>query len=489
MCDMQSNSLPQFLERLDDMGLLVRVDAKVSSELEIAEITRRVAAEGGPALLFTNVADRTLPVVTNLLGTERRVELALGVDSLAEAAEPLAQRLRQEEFVEPRVVTAAACQRVVQLGRDIQLDSLSWLRQHVDQSTATLGGAWVVTTDPTTKQSLLSRCQIIVAGRRRLQIHWSERDPIAGHYAAYRRQSERMPIAIVVGGPPWLSLIAGGPWDRRLDSYRVASCLSGKAVEVADCRTIPLQVPAEAELVIEGYVDPDWVDPDAESPDTVSPDAAEENDHQQADDDRADVKLLDTLPIDIGMVTHRTQPTLTATVAGPLVTGLPVAGGLPDEAGTLIRCSSRLELPQLKERHPALTDLVRPQIDPQRYAFVTMEKRYAEEARELATALWSETSLHDVKYLVLLDVGVDLDNEVDVWRRVAELADPRRDVIFPPANAQGEHAASLAVDATTKTGVSGRQSSSDEMDQIEMDVKADELRQLVSRRWAEYGIG
>jgi len=477
MCGMRCTSLRGFLDHLDDVGQLTRVAVEVSADLEIAEITRRVAAAGGPALLFTNILDSQFSLATNVLGTRRRVELSLDAESIDEVADRFAVNIRQQKAVSPRAVTTAACQQVVQLGRDIQLDALPWLRLDVDRPAPELPGALVVTRDPDTEQIALGHYQLTVVERRVLAIRWSDRDPIARHFAAFCRRDERMPVAVFVGGPPRLSLVTRSHGNHQLSAYELASCLDGKPIDVVDCRTIPLPVPAEAELIVEGYLDP--VQPQSLGPGDAESGAGE------ACHDRGAVAdgsfPSDALALEVGMVTHRTEPLLAAEVTGDP----------PDETGTIALCGSRLELPWLKHRHPAIVDLVRPVSAPLRYTFVAINKDYAEQPRELAAALWGEASLRDVRYIILVDEAVKLEDEQQVWRQVGLHAEPDRDVLSPPTNLRGERASSIVIDATRKlaAGRSAGVCSADSFQSLREDSeKLEEIRQLVSRRWGDYGI-
>ncbi len=447
MPDMYPKSLPQFLERLAEQDQLIRIDAEVSADGEITEIARRVAANQGPAMLLTKVAGRTFPLLTNLLASEQRVLLALGCDSLDELASAFAERLRKEAFVPEKIVTTAACQQVVQLGRDIQLDEFSWLRSNGTGSPPAIAAAVVVSTDPESQQRSLASYDVTVVERRRLELRYRLRDPIARQIAAYAEREERMPVAVTVGGPPMLSLLAGISEGRDLDSYQVASCLVGEPIEVAGGRSVPLQVPAEAELIIEGFIDAESVSQNSSGG-------------------------LQVAEIEVEMVTHRAEPVLVATT--------------DDEQSTLLRYISRIELPGLLRRQPAIVDLVRPQTGPRQYAFVAIEKHFEQQSREIAAALWAEESLRDVKFIMLVDANVDVNDEAQVWRCMAEHADPRHDVIFPPASVDGERAASVAVDATAKCGDSQVLATSTHRRQQEADAR--ELRELVSERWSEYGM-
>lgn len=453
MANMRNRSLREFLEQLDSLGQLTRVEAEVSAAGEIAEITRRVSAEGksvggGSALLFANVAGASTPVVTNLLGSERRACVALGSDSLDAAAEVFASRLRREEWKSPSIVATAACQQVVQLGRDIQLDQLPWPRSHVASEKATLDGTIVATAEPDTERIALGQYRVRIVGRRQLAMHWADHDVIARHFAVCEQRGERMPVAVVVAASPELTLVAAGTWDRRWNDYQVASCLTGNAVEVTDTRTLSLAVPATAEMVIEGHIDPRQ--PHGE-------------DDTAANDGGLDL-ASDEFVIDVGMVTHRTEPMLSATFGG-------YVGA---ERSSMTRHVSRLTLPLLQQRHATIVDMARPITAPEQYALFSITKGYASEPRELAAALWGEASLRGTRFLVLVDADINLQDEAQVWRQVALCGDPRRDVIFPPANADGDHARSMLIDATRQAG--------------DTSCPNEPVHELVSRRWSEYGF-
>ncbi|REJ65211.1 MAG: UbiD family decarboxylase [Planctomycetota bacterium] len=449
---MLSPHLADFLKRLQQAEQLLRVEAEVSADLEIAEITRRVAASAGRALLFDNVCERTGAVATGLLASERRVCLALGADSLDAAADQIATHLAASDLPAPRVAATPACQQVIELGRDIDLVSLPLLRTTPDNAQAALGGAWLTTADPETSdpgtldpatvQTALTPCDALVQDRRALIITWCDRDPLAAHFRAAQRRGGRLPVAIFFGGPPALALLASPAWQLGRDVYAVVGGLADGTFEVATCRTHPLLVPAESELVIEGQLD--------------TSDAAHE---------------ARTATLEVEMITHRTGPRLTAQVPG----------GPADEPAQLRRTAARLALPRLRAGHRAIRKLVCPDWAAGEVLLVAIEKRHAGEPREVAALIASDATFVRLRFLVLVDDDVDLADERQVWQRVASECRPTTDVIGSPHALGDEVPAMLAFDATRPWP---------EVDRAGRDrqTSVEQIRELVTARWSEYGM-
>ncbi len=272
---MAYDSLADFLEELADAGELLRVAAEVDAELEIAEITRRVAAENGPALLFENVRGSSRALVTNLLGSPRRVCRALAIESLDDIsarAEALIEKHTPHNWFDrlkistdeagvnkfrPKIVKNGPCQQVVRLGRDVDLTTLGSVRQWPRESHPAITAAQLISVDPANDVRAVTTCPLQVLDANRLAIVDLGRSGLARHWSRYREAKQKMPVAAVLGGDPAGAIAASLELGDSVDFLHVEGLLRGKALEVVKCRTHALEVPARADLVIEGYVDPE----------------------------------------------------------------------------------------------------------------------------------------------------------------------------------------------------------------------------------------
>ena len=279
-------SLRDFIARLEQSGRLVRVKAPVSPHLEMTEIQTRLLAEKGPAVLFENVvrADGTrsdIPVLVNLFGTVERV--AWGMDrepgQLRQVGETLAF-LRQPEppggwrealdmlpmlrtvmAMKPRTISSAPCQEIVLTGDDIDLGRLPIQTCWPGEPAPLITWPLIVTQGPNPKGDKqdsfnLGIYRLQVTGRNTTLMRWLKHRGGAQHHQRWKGAGKRepLPAAAVIGADPGTILAAVTPVPDTLSEYQFAGLLRGKKVELVDCRTVPLKVPAEAEIVLEGHV-------------------------------------------------------------------------------------------------------------------------------------------------------------------------------------------------------------------------------------------
>src|SRR5512139_687578 len=264
---MAYRSLAEFLDRLEKAGELVRVKERVDPVLEMAALADRAAKQGGPAFLFEHPASGRFPVAMNLFGTRRRTSWALSCDDLEDHARELRALLRMappQSFWEklkllpklgklasmaPKHVSAGASQEVVDREPDLTRLPVLTTWPHDGGPFVTL--PQVITRDPETGIRNVGMYRLQVLGPRRLAMHWQLHKTATAHYRGYKKRGERMPVAIALGGDPALTYCASAPLPPGIDEYLFAGFLRKEGVALTRGVTVDLEVPAEADLVIE----------------------------------------------------------------------------------------------------------------------------------------------------------------------------------------------------------------------------------------------
>lgn len=485
--DMASGSHPlaDFLEALERAGELVRVSAEVDPALEIAAITERVAQGHGPALMFTRVRGHAPPVVTNLLASERRICRALGVTTLPEFSNRMSALVDPSEpetwldrikgaanlgstiKAATKLVKTAPCQQVVKPGRDVQLKEWPALRSWSADSQATISSGQTFLCDRATGLRHVANPMIVVLDQTRLGCVWHRHQALERHFQAYAIAKERMPIAMVLGGDPIWPCLMSAPFPAGVDPCKLVACLLDRTVEMVKCRTQELEVPADADVVFEGHIDPEA------PPQECGP--------------LAGAGGYYTLPVNarvmhVTAITQRANPVFPATVLG-----VP-----PHEAGILATLMLRGMLPLVRHTIPELVDLALPSgTGRPGLVFASVRKSYPLQARKIANALWGLDALQFSKCLVLVDAEIDVQRTEVVMLEIDNHAHPGRDAFFSEGPADPlDHAAPtphcghrLGIDATQKLAEehSGRWPKKLAL--------PPELAQLVDRRWGEYGFG
>jgi 4-hydroxy-3-polyprenylbenzoate decarboxylase len=465
---MSYRCLADFLEELSHLGELVRVEDGVDPSLEAARIVAGHALLGGSVLLFAGVKGHDLPVLANLLATEGRICRALGVGKLDEVAERITrlldvsspegwfERLRGGSQpaaignVVPREVKSAACQQIVRLGSDIDLGELPLLSCGAsvlpatgsrDGCTTNLAGVFsraihaavVLSAEADSRRPVCSRFDLHQIDATRLAVCWAAHDEHARLLGEYGSRSQKMPLAVVIGGDPAFMLAASAPLPPG-DVCALAGLLRQKPLDVVACRGVELVVPAEAEIVLEGHVDP------AEPPVAVGPICGPTG-HA-------------TLPT-VAPVMHVTAMTQRA---NPIYAAM-VPGRPPHEAVAVARAMQRVFLPLTRLAMPEMVDYDMPEFGAARHwAAVSIRKTYAGQGRRAAHAAWGLRPMMFAKMLVVVDDDVDVRDQQAVSAAVASNMNPARDVLidqgpsdpFDPAAMAGGLGQRMAIDATRR---------------------------------------
>ena len=420
------NSLRDFIAALDSEGELPRIKASVSPILEISEITDRASKTpgGGKALLFEKVEGSSMPVLTNAFGSMKRICMALGVDDLGE----LAGRLR--DILAPRPPGSLAdkvrllvkalgwsrflpggpglfpppCQDVVFRGGDVDVHRLPVLHCWPGD-----GGRFVTLPIVFSKNAEGRRN----AGMYRLQVfdgqtlgmHWHVHKDGARHFHEYGAAGKRMEVAVAIGADPAVTYAATAPLPYGVDEMLLAGFVRRRPVRMARCLTVDLDVPAEAEIVLEGYVDP-----------------AEERLEGPFGDHTGFYSAADLYPVfHVTALTHRKDAVYQATVVGRP----------PMEDSYIGLATERLFLPLLQAVLPELVDCRMPREGVfHNIVLATIEKRYPGQAARVMHGLWGSGQMGLSKAILVLDAPLDLTMGSEVARAVLDTIDPQRDLTF-----------------------------------------------------------
>lgn len=271
---MPFNNLQEFIERLFKEREIVRIKEEVSSELEITAITDRVVKRGGPALLFERVKGHRIPVVTNLFGSFKRLSLAFGVESIEELVERvqaffeikeaegilgklrLLPKLWQAKNVFPKRVNKAPCQEIVFEGEAVDLFKLPILKCWPKDGGPFITLPCVITKDPETGERNVGMYRMQVFDKRTTGMHWQIHKVGAKHYRKAEVLGEKLPVAVALGPEPAVLYAATAPLPEDIDELIFAGFLKGSPIELAPCLTVPLEIPAQSQIVLEGYVEP-----------------------------------------------------------------------------------------------------------------------------------------------------------------------------------------------------------------------------------------
>ncbi|GAC1590251.1 MAG: menaquinone biosynthesis decarboxylase [Candidatus Velthaea sp.] len=479
---MAFDSLSSFVRTLRDAGELATIEAPVDPYLEISEITDRVVKAGGPALLFTNVRGSAFPVLTNQFGSARRMALALGAESLAEVEArvrstidlsvpdslggKLGKLLSLSSLASaiPRTVQRGACQDVVEMEPDLRTLPVltTWPLDGGPFVTLPL----VFTKDRESGRQNVGMYRVQVYDRNTTGMHWQRHKQGRAHAAKWGR---RVPVAVVIGADPAITYSATAPLPPIVDEMALAGFLRGAPVKMVKCKTIDINVPADAEFVLEGYVDNE--DMRVEGP---------FGDHTGV------YSLADLYPtFHVQCVTHRQNPVYGATVVGKP----------PMEDAWLGKATERLFLPLLQMVVPEIVDYNLPvEGGFHNLAIIAVKKSYPGQAKKVMNALWGLGHMMMLtRALLVVDHDVDPSDVRNVVWNALNNVDPSRDLVIMPGPVDDlDHSGSYLMSLGHKIGIDATRKRSDEgyarewPPEILMNAQT---RERVSARWSEYGIG
>ncbi len=479
---MAFDSFRDFVNALDKAGELKRISQPVATELEITEIADREMKlpGGGKALLFekptVNGVVSPFPVAINTLGSHKRMAMSMGANSVDDVANELGALMKAKpptsmreamkllslaldlRHAKPKTVKSGSCKDVIQKFEVRSEKVESWPKAPDVNQPATFnlqpptllnlpilrcwpldGGRFitlpcVVTRDPDTGERNLGMYRIQIYDDKTTGMHWQLQKVAARHGRRYYEKGERMPVAIFIGGDPMFPFAATAPMPDGLDEFLLAGYLRKKSVELVKCETNDLEVPANADFVIEGYIDP----------------TEPLRDEGPFGDHTGYYTLPEPYPVfHITAITHRNDAVYPATIVG-----IP-----PMEDFYIGGASVKLFLPIFKMNFPEIVDIALPAEGTfHNLVFVSIKKTYPMQSYKIMHGLWGMGQMMFTKFIVVVDAGVNVHNTSEVLFHLTANTDPQRDSIFTKGPSDVlDHATSeiamgskLGIDATKK---------------------------------------
>ncbi|HBG46670.1 MAG TPA: menaquinone biosynthesis decarboxylase [Deltaproteobacteria bacterium] len=478
--------LREFIEVLEKKGLLKRVKTEVDPVLEIAAIQERLVKSGGPAVLFEKVKGHRMAVLGNLFGTAERVALGLGVteEELSDIGQFIAtlQRPQPPEglwdavkkipffgkilTLGPKTVKSAPCQDVVETDT-ADLSKIPIIKCWPGDAAPLITWPLVVTQSPQGGPYNVGVYRMQYLDGKRAIMRWLSHRGGATHQRLWEKEGKAMPVAVAIGCDP-ATIIAGvTPVPEDVGEFHFAGVLRKKAIELVECKTIPLKVPATAEIIIEGEIRHGELE--MEGP---------------FGDHTGYYNAAEPFPVfHVKAITHRKDAIYMTTI-----TGRP-----PKEDAVIGTVLNKLYLPSLKLQFPEVVDFCLPmEAVSYRIAVVSIKKEYPGHARRIMMGLWGVLKqFMYVKYIIVVDDDVDVHNWTDVIWAISTRVDPKRDTLIientpidyldfsSPIENLGSK---MGIDATNKYPPEVSRKWGEKM---EMDSKVEEL---VEKKWKEYGF-
>ena len=418
---MAYRDLSAFLAALESDGELVRIREKVSPVLEISEIADRAVKGGGPALLFENVEASAFPVAINTFASRKRMFKALELASWDEWDSRLEffldpkppegilgklkaiPRVTELASVFPKTVRSGPCQEILREGSAVDLSELPVLQCWPQDAGRFITMPMVITRDPASGKTNVGMYRMQVFDRNTTGMHWQKHKDGAGQARGYEREGRRMEVAAAIGCDPATVFSAIAPLPPGLSEFLFAGFLRGESVPLVPAKTVDLLVPAEAEIVLEGYVDP-----------------KERRREGPFGDHTGFYSLDDDFPVfHVTAVTRREKPVYMTTIVGPP----------PMEDGFMGEAVERLFLPLVKKTIPEIVDMHLPVEGIfHNLMLVAIDKRFPGHARKTMHAIWGTGQMMFTKTIVVVDADVNVHDPREVLWKALTAIDPERDL-------------------------------------------------------------
>ncbi len=483
---MPFESLGEYVETLEQIGQLRRVKAKVSPNLEVAEIMRRLMYEGGKAaVLFENVEGSDMQIFGNAFGTMKRLEIALETNDFSEIGRRITELTKMKvpagmlnklkmlpklsELGEygPKYVDNGPVTEVIETDT-ASLNSMPILKSFSGDAGKFITFGLTVTKHPETETRNFGVYRIQVMDDRHAIMHWQTHKRGAQHYKMLKEQNKKIEVAVVIGADPATVFTAVAPVPEGMDKYLFSGIARKKGVKLLKCRTVNLEVPANAEIVLEGYVDPN--DLRMEGP---------FGDHTGY---YTPPELFPTFTLTAIM--RRSQPIYLTTVVGKPIL----------EDAYIGKVIERSFLPLIQMFHPEVVDFSMPASGWfQGLAIISIDKQYPGQAKKVMMGLWGMGQLSLTKMFIIVDKEINVHDMNDVIWAVTTRADPARDTIIinntptdtlDPASTFVNLGSKLGIDATTKWKEEGYMREIQQLAVVDEETKA-----LVDKKWPNYFNG
>ncbi|RLB42768.1 MAG: menaquinone biosynthesis decarboxylase [Deltaproteobacteria bacterium] len=482
---MAYNDLNEFIKALEKKGQLIRIQEPISPRLEITEITDRVTKAGGLALLFENVLSPSgHPVAINLFGSMERVKLALEVQELDELASDIMEfleaqgteglmeklklipKLKRLANMFPKKVKKAPCQEVVLQHEDVDLTQLPILTCWPQDAGPFITLPLVVTHHPQTGKRNMGMYRMQVFDRNTTGMHWHSHKGGAEHYRVAEKLGQRLAVSVAIGADPACVYAATAPLPEDMDELFLAGYLRKKPVDIVKCITNDVYVPANAQYVLEGYVEP-----------------GERKVEGPFGDHTGFYSLAGEFPVfHVTCLTMRKNPIYHATIVGRP----------PMEDAFLGKATERLFLPIIKKQLPEVVDMnLLIEGGFHNIVFVSIDKRYPGHANKVMHALWGMGQMMLSKMIFVFDKEVNVQDVSEALWYLGNNVAPRRDITFTDGPMDElDHSAEMhlygskmGVDCTRKWPKEGFDRDWPEEIRMSNDVK-----QKIDRIWHKLGI-
>ena len=482
---MYFENLREYVESLEEVDQLRRIRAKVSVDLEIAEILRRVMYKNeGPAILFENVEGYKIPVLGNAFGSLKRLKMALNIENFEEIGERMTSltklriphgllnkfkilpKLSEISDYAPKNINSGPVMEVIETSNPT-LDRLPIIKSFPKDSGRFITFGITVSKNPETEIRNLGVYRLQVISSKKAIMHWQVHKRGALHYQMNKENMQKTEVAIIIGADPATVFSAVAPVPEGLDKFLFAGITRKKGIDLVKCRTIDLEVPASAEIVLEGYVDP--TDLNIEGP------FGDHTGYYTPPEPYPTFTLT-------GIMMRKNPIYLTTVVGKPIL-----------EDAYIGKVIERAFLPMVKLFQPEVVDFSMPAAGWfQGIAIVSIRKRYPGQAKKVMMGLWGLGQLALTKILIVVDEDIKVHDFNDVIWAVTTRSDPKRDTLIientptdtlDPASPFLNLGSKMGIDATKKTIEEGYQRPVQEEAQVD-----ESTFNLVTKKWSEYGL-
>lgn len=483
-----ARDLRGFLKQIEQRGQLRRISALVDSELEIAEISNRMLQVGGPALLFENVKGSPFPVAVNVMGTLERVCWSMNMEK-PEELEGLGKKLGMlQQPKPPKKISQAIdfgkvlfdvikakpardllppCHQVVVKDPDLDLNTIPMIRPYPGDAGKIITLGLVITKDCETGIPNVGVYRLQLQSKTTMTVHWLSVRGGARHLRKAAEQGKKLEVAIALGVDPLIIMAAATPIPVDLSEWLFAGLYGGSGVNLAKCKTVDLEVPADSEFVLEGTITPGEVLPDGPFGDHMGYYGGVE----------------DSPLVRFQCMTRRKDPVYLTTFSGRP----------PKEEAMMAIALNRIYTPILRQQVSEIVDFFLPmEALSYKAAVISIDKAYPGQARRAALAFWSALPQFTyTKFVIVVDKDINIRDPRQVVWAVTSKVDPSRDVFILPdtpfdtldfASEKLGLGGRMGIDATTKVPP---ETNHEWGAPLESDA---DVANMVDRRWAEYGL-